>query len=244
MKIIDLHTHLRRDYEHRRYFVAEQLEDLQKNKITLRMISALRGKSVADQNRTVLQLAETEEAFLPCAVLNPKDEGCPSEMNRVWAEKRFRAVELDPIEHGYIPEITPNIDDIFAVCGEQNRFIKLLTGKGDRTLPGQWEYYIRRHEETKVVLLHLGGMWDGYSAVDLASRYPNVYLDTSECFELSLFREALRAVPKDRILFGSGFPERFTECSLSFFDAFPELTHEDKALFYHKNAEALLEMEI
>ena len=243
MKVIDLHAHVHRDYERKIYLVEEQLEDMEKNKITLRMISALQGKSIHDQNHFILNFCEKDKRFLPCAVLNPKEEDCPEEIEWICSAKKFRAVELDPSEHGYIPEITPNIDEIFEICGEKGMFVKVMVGRGDRTLPGQWEYYIRRHPQTKTVLLHLGGMWDGYSAIEVARKYPQVYLDTSECFELSLFRAALRTVPHEKILFGSGFYDHFTECSLSFFDSFPELTAEDREKFYYKNAEKLLGME-
>lgn len=243
MKIIDLHAHIRRDYDRREYVTKEQMEDMEKNGINLRMISALRGRNVHEQNEFVLKFCKAHGQFLPCAVLNPKAEDCPEELD--WLEKtgEFRAVELDPLEHGYIPEITPNIDELFELCESRGLFIKLMTGHGDRTLPGQWEYYIRRHPGTRVVLLHLGGMWDGYSTIETAKRYPNVWLDTSECFELSLFRAALKAVPKEKILFGSGFPGRFTECSLTFFDSFSELAEGDKEKFLYKNAAALLGME-
>lgn len=54
MKVIDLHAHVHRDYERKIYLVEEQLEDMEKNKITLRMISALQGKSIHDQNHFIL----------------------------------------------------------------------------------------------------------------------------------------------------------------------------------------------
>lgn len=242
MKIIDLHAHIRRDYNLKQYLVEEHLVDMEKNRIDLRMVSALRGKDIHEQNSFVLDFCREHKQFLPCAVLNPKEESCPEEMKWISEAGAFKAVELDPLEHGYIPEITPNIDEVFEMCGNSQMFVKVLVGHGDRTLPGQWEYYVKRHPETKIVFLHIGGMWDGYSAIEVAKKYSNVYLDTSECFELSLFRSALRAVEKDRIIFGSAFPERFTECSITFFDSFPELTDEDREMFYHKNAKKLLEM--
>lgn len=243
MKVIDLHTHIRRDYDARKYLIEEQLEDIRKNQIELRMVSALRGKNTHEQNRFVQEFCKEHKQFIPCAVINPKEEDCPEEMNWIFETGDFKAVELDPLEHGYIPEITPNLDEIFERCENSRMFVKVMTGQGNRTHPGQWEYYINRHPGTKIVFLHMGGMWDGYSAIEIAKRYPNVYLDTSECFELSLFRTGLKAVSRDKILFGSGFPERFTECAITFFDSFSELTNRDKEQFYYNNAAKLLGME-
>ncbi len=64
MKVIDLHAHVHRDYERKIYLVEEQLEDMEKNKITLRMISALQGKSIHDQNHFILNFFLNNSDYL------------------------------------------------------------------------------------------------------------------------------------------------------------------------------------
>ncbi len=213
MSIVDIHAHLRRNSDQNLYEYEEQIQDVNKNGITVRLLSSLRGESLHMQNLAVLEFCKTHREFLPCAVLNPREESCGKELEWILATGAFPAIELDPLEHGYIPENEKKLEDIFRACGEKGIVLKLMTGHGDRTHPAQWEYYIRRYPGTRVVFLHMGGMWDGYSTIDIAKKYENVWLDTSEVFELPLFRYALRNVPVERILFGSGFPERFTECS-------------------------------
>ena len=58
----------------------------------------------------------------------------------------------------------------------------------------------------------------GYGCVELAKEYPNIWLETSNQYEVQILKKALMTVSEDKVLFGSMYPERFTRCSLDVFD--------------------------
>ena len=242
MKTIDLHTHLRRDRETHNYLVEELLQESERFPDILRMISCLDGE-VHQSNWKIRELCETyPERFIGCAVIDPKREDALQEAEDAASCALFKAFEFNSLEHGYIPETMPVIDDIFDLAERQGMFIKCFTGWGDHTFCGQWEYYLYRHPNVKVIFLHMGDFWDGYSCIDIAQRHGNLYLDTSHVYELSIMRNALKRVSHDRFVFGSYFPNMLTKWSLEFVDAY-KLSEEDREKFLYKNALKLLEQE-
>ena len=46
----------------------------------------------------------------------------------------------------------------------------------------------------------------------------NIWLETSNQYEVQILKKVLMTVSEDKVLFGSMYPERFTRCSLDVFD--------------------------
>lgn len=243
MPIIDYHSHLRRNYQTKQYYKKDYLRDMDENAIDIRLVSTQEGKSISLLNQEIQSFVqENPSRLLACASINPKEDDALEEMQRVAASGCFKAVELDSLEHGYLPEICPNIDEIFEICRDSGLIVNCFTGWGDRTAPMQWGYYAKRHPEVPVVMLHMGGYDYGYNCVEVAKKFPNVYVETSDVYELPIMHIALREIPHDRILFGSQYPDKITRCSIEFLDMF-DLTQEDRDMFYWKNAARLLKIE-
>ncbi len=243
MPIIDYHAHLRRDYATKRYFTEELLGDSEACRIDVRLVSTQEGSSIADQNRVVGELASQHpDKLLAAAVINPKADDALDEMERIAASGSFVAIEFDSLEHGYIPEIAPNIDEIFHICAEHGLVVNCFTGWGDHTAPMQWAYYAKRHPGVPVVMLHMGGYDYGYNCIEVARRFDNVFVETSDVYELPIMHIALEKIPHRKILFGSQYPDKITQCSIDFFDMF-DITEQDRELFFWKNAARLLKLD-
>lgn len=243
MPIIDYHSHLRRNYKTKQYYTEDFLKDIDENSIDIRLVSTLEGKSISLQNQFIQEfVAEHSDRLLACATINPKEDDALEEAKRVCESGAFKAIEFDSLEHGYIPEITPNIDEIFDLCEQNHMVVNCFTGWGDHTAPMQWGYYAKRHPNVPVVMLHMGGYDYGYNCIKVASKYENVYVETSDVYELPIMHIALREIPHNKIIFGSQFPDKLTRCSIDFFDMF-DITEVDRELFFYKNAAKLLNIE-
>ena len=242
MRIIDYHSHLKRDYKTKHYYTDELIKDTIDNNIDIRCVSTMQGKSITLQNQFIEEFVKhNSERFIAVAAINPKEDDAMEEMKRVAESGVFKAIEFDSLEHGYIPEIAPNIDDIFDICEQYGLVVNCFTGWGDHTAPMQWGYYAKRHPNVPVVMLHMGGYDFGYNCVEVAKKFDNVYVETSDVYELQIMHIALREIPHEKILFGSQFPDKITKCSMDFFDMF-DITEEDRELFFYKNAERLLKL--
>ena len=79
--------------------------------------------------------------------------------------------------------------------------------------PARWYYMIAEaYPGVNFILPHLGEYrslvwWAHMEAIDLAKRYPNVYLDTSGVGSLKYLELAVRDLPAEKLLFGTCAPE-------------------------------------
>lgn len=238
--IIDFHAHVKRDQNTKKYLVAELLDDMVQNDISMRMVSTMQGKSISHQNDFIIDLVQQHpDKFIGCAVINPKEDDSIDEALRVAGLPEIKAFEFDSLEHGYLPESCPNIDEIIDIAEQNNLVIKLFTGTGFRTMPGQWAYYTKRHPNVKFIFLHMGTNDFGYGCIDLVSQYVNLFVETSNQYELPILRKAFRLLPPEKFLFGSMYPSRITYCSINTFNIL-NLSQEVRNKLFYQNSQLLL----
>lgn len=238
--IIDYHSHIKWDRKNNKYFVEELLADMEVNHIDKRVVSALHGVNIREQNNFIANLVKSyPEKLIGCAVINPKEYDCIDEMKRVSSMGYFKAIELDSLEHSYYPEECDALDQIFEIAAQHKLIVNVFTGWGCRTMPAQWTYFAERHPNVTMVLLHMGTTDFGYGCVDLVPRHKNVYVETSCMYELPILRKAFSKIDDDKFLFGSHYPHKITKCSIDTFDLL-KLPDETLAKLYYKNSRSLL----
>ncbi|GHH98625.1 amidohydrolase family protein [Neobacillus kokaensis] len=240
--IIDYHSHIKWDRRNNHYFVNELMEDMEKNKIARRVVSALHGKGISKQNNFIANLVEEfPEKLIGCAVINPKEYDCVDEMRRICSMDCFKAIELDSLEHNYFPEECDALDEVFELAGKHNLVVNVFTGWGCRTMPAQWAYYAERHLNVKMVFLHMGTTDFGYGCVELVPKLENVYVETSCMYELPILRKAFSKINHDKFLFGSHYPHKITKCSIDTFDLL-NLSETTLDKMYFQNSARLLDL--
>jgi uncharacterized protein len=123
-------------------------------------------------------------------------------------------IKFHPIVGGYAcGELYFRMKDVVKLAGEADLPIMIHTGHipVDK-LPGiggcsevqALEPLIRDFPEVRFVLAHIG--WESWRQVlDLASRYPNTYVETS-WQPATIIRRAVDKLGSSRVLFGSDFP--------------------------------------
>lgn len=239
--IIDFHAHLERDPETKTYRIADLEKDTRYNKLDLRLISALEGKSVRGQNQVIRELVQANpEKYLGCALVNPKEDDSVEQVQEIASQPEFRALEFDSLEHGYLPEAQQqNIDAILKIAEDKKWVIKVFTGKGFQTIPGQWVFYSRRFPNLNFVFLHMGTNDFGYNMIEQAAQHENIFLETSYQYELPILRKAFKRLPAERFIFGSNYPVNLTYASLNVFNVL-ELSEETQRKLFFENAKRLL----
>lgn len=242
--VCDYHAHMHWDPHTRSYDTAELLADMDRYAIGRRLVSALFGPGIREQNDQAAALALAHpERIDACAVLNPKLPDCVAEAERIAATRRFKAIELDSLEHNYFPEEQKTtLDTVFEIAAAAGLAVNAFTGWGCRTMPAQWAFYAQRHPRCRLVLLHMGTTDFGYGLIDLAPQYDNLYVETSCLYELPILRKAFAAIRPERILFGSHFPHKFTACSLHTFDLL-DLPQTTRDKMFCQNYRSLLSIE-
>lgn len=240
--VVDIHAHIKRNYKNPEEEEKKLLMDMERNKIDFRVVSSLEGLSVDEANQYISNLVSRyPERLTGCAVINPKEADCGEKAERALGLPGMVMLELNSLEHGYYPDSCEGVEVVLSAASRKKVPVKVFTGIGSRSMPQQWIPYVKKHPELKFVFLHMGCFDYGYGCVDLAVQYPNVYLETSNQYEVQILKKAVMTVPGEKMLFGSSWPERLTRCSLDVFDMFHLDTAYTQAMF-GKNAEELLNL--
>ena len=218
-------------YLHSKQGVDLLIEDMHRHKISKRAVSIYSNELINDI------VFEYEDKLLACALVNPKEEGAVQ--NLMDIADKIKMIELNSYLHAYYPDALTGVVDILNIAKEQNLPIKIYSGQGNFAMPQQYLAHIKNFPSVKFIFLHMGLFDYGYGCVELAREFANVYLETSNQFEMQILRKALSLDLKEKLLFGSSYPNCFTKCSIEIFDMFKLDTDYKEHIFY-KNANILL----
>lgn len=217
--IIDFHAHVGRQSKDLRANELALFDDMNRNGIDLRVISALEGWSTEEGNEYISGLVSRHsDRLLGCAVVNPKERSCGESLRRALRLPGMAVVEMNSFEHGYYPDSCDGVEEALSVVEEFGVPVKVFTGIGCRSMPQQWMGHVRRHPRIPFIFLHMGCFDYGYGCVGLVKEAVNLYLETSNQYEMQILRKAVAQVPPNRLLFGSMWPDRLTKCSLDVFE--------------------------
>ncbi len=243
--IIDFHAHLDRDPMTKEYDIFGLLQDMEENKIDLRVVSTFYGASISAANDKIIEcVRQFPNRLIGCAVINPKLDDAVDEVRRISEYSEIKMIELNSLEHGYRPEkFAYNIDPILEICEEKGLIVKLFTGQGFYTMPEQWFYYTHRFPKVQFVILHMGGSDYTYGTVDFCkeSGTENLMLETSYETEVPALHKMFKELSADRFLYGSNYPENFTNLSIMKFNSL-ELTAQAMDKIFYRNAQRLLKL--
>lgn len=240
--MIDYHAHLAWDNKTNTFYPQECIEDMNLYGIEKRVLSALNGYDIPEQNNQIADMVRKyPNRIIGCAVINPKEQGCLDEMRRIIELGCFKAIELDSFEHNYIPETMIHLDEIMQLAIENDLLVNVYTGWGCRTMPAQWAYYAKKYPKLTMIFLHMGTTDFGYGCIETVKQFDNCYIETSYMYELPILRIAFKELPIEKFLFGTHYPNKFTKCSVDTFDLLM-LNEQQKAHLFEKNAKHLLKI--
>lgn len=241
--IIDFHAHLDRDPITKVYKVDELIQDMKENQIDQRVISTFYGSSISCANDKIIELVkEYPNKFIGCAIINPKLDDAIEEVKRISEFKEIKIIEFNSLEHGYRPEkFQYHIDPILDICQEKGYIVKVFCGHGFYTMPEQWVFYSKRYPKITFVIEHMGGTDYTYGTVDVCKEEKNLMLETSYESEVPALNRVFRELENDVLLFGSNYPDNFTNLSMLKFESI-ELSEETKSKMFYLNAKKLLKI--
>lgn len=238
--IVDIHSHIKRNRNDQEAEEKRLLLDMERNQIDLRVVSALFGWPVKEGNRYISDfVSRFPDRLIGCAVVNPKEDDCKEAAREAMELPGMAMLEFHSLEHGYYPDHCGGIEAVLEEAERKKVPVKVFTGIGACSLPQQWLSHVRRHPGLPFIFLHMGCFDYGYGCVELGAEYPNIYLETSNQYEVQILKKAVTSLPKEKLVFGSSYPERLTRCSLDVFDMFG-LDKTYKEYLFGKNGAGIL----
>ena len=239
--IVDFHARLVRDHKTLEYLVEDQIADMDKNGIMVRVLSSAEGYK---NNEAVYEAAKRyPQRFIPCAIINPKDDDFLDKTKHALDDLGMKIVELDSLQHGYQPEkMEYRIVPILELCRERKTIVKIYSGSTYMAAPDEWSKYFKLFPDLQFVILHMGAGDFQYGCIELAKDFPNIYLETSVACEYPALKKCLREIDISRLLFGTNYPDYFSELEIMKFDYY-HLDNDQKKKIFYENAIDLLKSE-
>lgn len=203
--VVDMHVHLGRSRDGGR-MTANRLRRLYKDvPVTHYALFPIDepspGPSYQRINRQIEKLSRQNHSVIRFARLDPHDKNAALKELKRCCSAGVRGIKLHPRAENFTPLEAEYLLEEVEKAGLP---VLLHTAHEKHCHPHTWEALFLRHKKIDFILGHAGK--DAYrDAADVASRLPNVYLDTST---LSYFRTGylLKKVGAKKIVFGSDAP--------------------------------------
>lgn len=171
------------------------------------------------------------------------------ELRRCTRELGFKGVRivpwlwnLPPDDRRYYPVYAACVELDVPVCLQVGHTGPLCPSEPGRPIP-YLEHVALEFPELKIVAGHIGFPWVS-EMISLATKFPNVYIDTS-AYKPSRyprdFVEFLKGHGRKKVMFGTNYPMLTPEACLRELDLLG-LDDETKALFLHRTAERVFRL--
>lgn len=202
---IDAHSHIGvfGGWCNCRITAEELIADMDEYNVELALISTYPQKLGMDACDKYAQ------RLLGCLWVNPNEgtAAVTAQIREAVANHNFKAVKLHPLSHGFLPN-DACVFPIAELCIELNVPLMIHTGHPPFSLPWSVGQLAELYPQLPICQIHMGhgnGMYV-QSAIDMAKKYPNLYLETSGMPMHGKIKEAYETVGADRIMWGLDAP--------------------------------------
>lgn len=147
------------------------------------------------------------DRLIGAAWINPMDPEALETIRDAVVNHGFKAIKLHPLAQSYLP----NDECVFPVAElarELNIPLMIHTGHPPFSLPWSVAQLAELYPDVNIVMIHMGhgnGMYV-QSAIDMAKKYPNLYLETSGMPMHTKIKEAYQEVGADKVMWGLDAP--------------------------------------
>ncbi len=139
--------------------------------------------------------------------VNPNEEKAIEQLRNAVENYNFKAIKLHPLFHSFLAN-DPAVFPIMDFAGKHDIPVMIHTGHPPFSLPWSVAQLAELYPEIKIVMIHMGhgnGMYI-QAAIDMAKKYPNIFLESSGMPMHTKIKEAYESVASDRLMFGIDLP--------------------------------------
>lgn len=146
------------------------------------------------------------DRFIGLYTVNPWDDGSAAELEDALANKGFKGLYMNPIRHGYMLCEHDVFYPLLEVCRKYNAVVWCYGAAETFCLPVFFSAIAEDFPDVNIILGRQGLNYDNASAVVIAKKHANVYLDTSASMDFNA-RRAMKTSGIDKVLMGTGTPD-------------------------------------
>ena len=204
MEKIDAHAHVGHfgGWANVGHTAEEMLQSMKEYGISKSIVSN------ADNAITEAALRLAPQSLAALAWMNPhQGEAAVSQFRRLVAESGFCGLKLHPLFNAY----TANDEVVYPLmdCARELGLpVFIHCGHPPFSLPWSIAQLAEQYPDVRIVMVHMGHGHGVYiqASIDMARKYPNLYLENSGMPMHTKIKEAYDRVGSDRIFWGSDAP--------------------------------------
>lgn len=150
-------------------------------------------------------IAPYRDRMIPLAYVGPRDKDCAEQLRYCLDELGFQGAKLHPYISNFVVADLVLLKPIFDILEERHSYAVIHCASEDfRNHPTMFERLGNAFPHVLIQMAHMGEVMSTKYAVDVASRVPNVYLDTAICSYAAVIR-ALKGCP-EKTFMGCDYP--------------------------------------
>lgn len=146
------------------------------------------------------------DRFIGLYTVNPWQKGAAAELEDAIAERGFKGLYMNPLRHGYMLCEHAVFYPILEVCQKYGAPVWCYGAAEVFTSPIFFDQIAADFPQVNIIMGRMGLQYDNASAVAIAKRRTNIYLETSSSMDFNAHR-AIKTVGIERVLLGTGTPE-------------------------------------
>jgi len=242
MKIYDIHSHLGKTSSGEENTPTDIIEELGKYGITKIGISSLSGTSTRIQNDTIYKAMQEYPGVIEgYGFINPKASDAIEEVHKCLDEYKMNGIKFHSWKHGYYPDNTPSLNDIFFEIAKYDVHVQTHVGTAPISTPYVWAEYAKKFPNIDFLFTHTGYYEFGLSTIEAVKDLKNVWVETSGQMNSEVLKKSIEILGPERMAFGVDWPYKLVNIEI---EKFFELNIPENQLehIFHKNAEYLWRM--
>ncbi|QPM68157.1 amidohydrolase family protein [Atribacter laminatus] len=188
----------------------ELIDKMNRCGISLSIVNSLTGLTDNDSSTGNLEVFNLVSSYpkrlLGMASVNPYHRiVAENELEKCLSVYKFRGLKLHPWIQGYYAH-NKICFKIFEICEHYNVPILFHSGTPPYSQVGQIAYIAEQFSNVKIILGHMGLTYQWREAIELASSYENLFLDTCGITYPFALKKAISRVGVEKILFATDSP--------------------------------------
>lgn len=151
-------------------------------------------------------ISKYHDRFIGLYTVNPWADGAADELEDALKNKGFKGLYMNPIRHGYMLCEHEVFYPLLEVCRKYNAVVWCYGAAEVFSSPVFFNAIAKDFPDVIIIMGRMGLQYDNASAVEIAKKHSNIYLETSGGMDFNAHR-AMKVVGVDRVLLGTGTPD-------------------------------------
>lgn len=137
--------------------------------------------------------------------INPWSTTSEEELEKAFSTDEIHGLKLHPVKHAYALDDHNLLDPLFKICEKHNKPILIFGGANVYSSPNMFAEMAMTFPKVNLIMAHGGQMYETTSAINVAKKYKNIYIETSSMFGIRI-QNIVKKNLTNQIIFGSDTP--------------------------------------